>query len=554
MRWSLSLLLAVPVACWSPGTSDKVPAHTGEEETGSEDTCAPTCDDDTGSESAEDSTAETGVDTGSDSSGDSTDSSADDSAGSDSAGDDLDLNDADAKLLGDAPGIGAGFAVSDVGDANGDGLGDLAVIAPAGSPGIVFVMQHPVSGSVSLGDSEGRLIADGTDEIGMTTEMAPMDGGADMDGDGYDDLVVGMPFSGADSEGWAGVLEGPVVGDLYPTDVDATLSGGALDIAGSGVAWLGDMNGDGWEDLAIGANGVVGSESEVGYCSRADEEVEDDEYGLAAGAVYVVLGPVTGTASLEEGSEARLVGEDGYDYAGEPVVPAGDLNGDGIVDLFGAASGNCEGGYEAGAAYVVLGPVSGEGLLADADAKLVGEFYHDRAGQSLAVAGDTNGDGWPDLLVGVPRRDVFRGETYLILGPVSGTVDLSTADAMFTGEAAVDYSGASVVGAGDQDADGYADLAIGAYFADSETEYGGALYILYGPQAGLHDLGEADAKFTAPSGAAGKSVANVGDVDLDGLPDLLVGAYSDSDGASGAGAAYLLLGGGTLLTHARESR
>lgn len=554
MRWSLSLLLAVPVACWSPGPSDKVPAHTGESETGSGDSCAPTCDGDTGSESGDDSTAETGVDTGSDSSGDSADSTADDSAGSDSAGDDLDLNDADAKLLGDAPGIGAGFAVSDVGDANGDGLGDLAVIAPAGSPGIVFVMQHPVSGSVSLGDSEGRLIADGTDEIGMTTEMAPMDGGADMDGDGYDDLVVGMPFSGADSEGWAGVLEGPVVGDLYPTDVDATLSGGAFAGAGSGVAWMGDMNDDGWEDLAIGALGVDGSESTVGYCSRADEEVEVDEGGQTAGAVYVMLGPVSGTTSLAEGAEARLVGEDGYDLAGETVSPAGDLDGDGVVDLFGAAPLNCEGGYEAGAAYVVLGPVSGEGLLADADAKLVGEFYHDRAGQSLAVAGDTNGDGWPDLLVGAPEQDVFRGETYLVLGPASGNVDLGTADATFTGEAIGDYSGASIVGAGDQDGDGYADLAIGAYFADAETTYGGALYILFGPQSGTHDLGEADAKFTSPAGAAGKSVANVGDVDADGLADLLVGAYGDDEGGEVAGAAYLLLGGGTLLTHARESR
>lgn len=553
------LLLSLIVGCVGPGGGDKGPASSdtgGSGETASMDTCAPTCDD-TGHDSTADTGHDTGHDTGADtghdtSTPDSTDSTGGDTGDEDTSGGSLDLTDADAKLLGEDVDDHAGLTVSDAGDVDGDGLGDLAVMAPTGRPGIVYVMQHPASGTVSLAESEGRFIADGIDEYGMTSEVAPMDGGADMDGDGYADILVGTPFSGVDSEGWTWLLQGPVVGDLYFMDVDAALYGGENEVSGAGVAWIGDMNGDGWEDLSLGASGFDGEESSLGECAGSDEEYYGDEYGRSVGALFVMLGPVSGTVPLD-GFEARLVGEDGGDFAGRTVVPADDLNGDGDVDLFVAGFGNCEGGSQAGAAYVVHGPISGEGLLADADAKLMGESARDRAGETLAVVGDTNGDGWVDVLVGAPDRDTLRGETYLVLGPLSGTESLSTADASFTGEAMGDYSGTSIVGVGDQDGDGNADIAIGAPYAESDILYGGAVYLLYGPQTGSNDLEEADVKFTGGTGGAGYSLANLGDVDADGLPDLLIGASGDDEGAAGAGAAYLLLGGGTLLSSARAA-
>ena len=96
-------------------------------------------------------------------------------------------------------------------------------------------------------------------------------------------------------------------------------------------------------------------------------------------------------------------------------------------------------------------------------------------------------------------------------------------------------------------------LLIGAYHESSRAPYSGAAYVVLGPVTGSYDLGDAAGKFSPASGAAGVSVANVGDVDADGLTDLLIGAYGDSDAAEHAGAAYLLLGSGTFLSDVRAS-
>lgn len=454
---------------------------------------------------------------------------------------------ADGRLLGEGEGDYAGWSVSGAGDADGDGHDDLLVGAPYALT--AYRVMGPVSGTISLGSSATRVTASGG--AGWSIANA-----GDQDGDGLPDMLVGVAQGGEDDEGQALLVLGTTMGDLSLADVDAVLTGESEDdAAGQSVAGLSDMDGDGWDDLAVGAISVTGSsvESTLGECGDADWEEYGREHGVYAGAVYMLRGPVSGDMSLAM-ADARVVGEDGADYLGYRLGGQGDLNGDGVPDLLMSAVGQCEGGLDAGAIYVMEGPVSGDISAAAADRKVLGAARRELAGQALSVAGDVNGDGYGDFVVGERSKSGsegdFQGVVYMVLGPGSGVSELAGADSTMWGERASDEAGYSVGSAGDLDMDGFDDLIVGALLESSVVESGGAVYVVHGPVSGTSSLRDADIKMTgAEEGAgAGGSVAGVGDVDSDGLPDLLVGATGDSEGAFAAGAAYLILGGGPILT------
>jgi hypothetical protein len=301
---------------------------------------------------------------------------------------------------------------------------------------------------------------------------------------------------------------------------DAKLVGEeAEDYAGYSVSGAGDVDGNGHDDLLVGALG-------------------DDEGAFEAGAAYLVLGPVTGTRNLSF-ADAKLVGEERRDWAGCSVSGAGDVDRDGHDDLLVGAFQNDEGGSDAGAAYLLLGPLTGTLDLSLADAKLVGESRGEYAGGHVSAAGDVVGDGHDDLLVGTEFNSL-AGRVYLVRGPVAGTLDLSLADAALVAEERYDFltRGSD---AGDVDGDGHDDLLLGALGND---EGAGAAYLVLGPVTGTLDLSLADAKLTGerPGDWAGASISGAGDVDGDGHDDLLIGApYNDEEG-SAAGSAYLVLG------------
>jgi len=371
--------------------------------------------------------------------------------------------------------------------------------------------------------------------IGDAGDLAGLSvgGAGDVNGDGYDDLLIGAGFH--DSAGAAFLVLGggpsdPVVGELTPTTVDARLLGVA---ASDGAGW------------SVGGAGDVNSD---GYADLLIGAVYDATADDRAGAAYLVLGPVSGELSLAD-ADARLLGEDEDDFAGIATSGAGDVDGDGVPDLLIGAI-NAGSGDSEGAAYVVSGATSGELGLADAGAVLVGEGANDDCGYDVSGVGDADGDGVSDLLIGCPLADV-GGAVYLVLGPVAGTVSLSEADARFLGEGTGDSAGWSLSGVGDVDGDGLQDLIVGAPYESSWTPLAGAAYLIHGEAkpAGEQSLADAQAKLLGEDlyHYAGVAVGG-GDVDGDGFDDVLVGAIEASDGGIQAGATYVMAGpfAGTL--------
>lgn len=240
-------------------------------------------------------------------------------------------------------------------------------------------------------------------------------------------------------------------------------------------------------------------------------------------------------------------------YAGRTVAPAGDVNGDGYKDFLIGAYGNNDGGANTGAVYLIYGsatPFTSRNLTNDI--KFWGEAVGDLVGEtSIASAGDVNGDGYDDILIGAYRNDdagADAGAAYLIYGQAATLTSASLSTAIeFTGEVAGDKAGYFVASAGDVNFDTYDDFLVGAYMNDDGPgDNGGAAYLIYGQADPLVSASLSTAvEFTGEVAGdnAGTSVSSAGDVNNDTYSDILVGAQSNDDGpGDDGGAAYLIYG------------
>ena len=250
-------------------------------------------------------------------------------------------------------------------------------------------------------------------------------------------------------------------GALYPVTVDPALTEGtkltasdavSFDDFGYTVSSAGDVDGDGYDDVIVGAYG------------------DDDDTGSA----YVYQGSSGG---IDSSSETKLTASDGAlnDYFGFSVSGAGDVDGDGYDDLIVGAHGD-----DNGSAYVYLG--SSGGIDAGSETKLTasdGE-YGAYFGQSVSDAGDVNGDGYDDLIVGAYGDDSGFGSAYVYLGSTDGIDSSGETKLTASDGASNDYFGWSVSGAGDVDGDGYDDLIVGAYGDDDDGYYSGSAYHFFG--------------------------------------------------------------------------
>ena len=377
-------------------------------------------------------------------------------------------------------------------------------------------------------------------------------GGGDFDGDGFDDVIVGAAHedtlnSWSGSKGAAYVFYGSEVGvdgvrqeKLVPSDV----VGG--DDAGSAVAVAGDIDADGFADVVLGsiwhnnhgaawiyfgsAAGIDSSREVLVEASDAREgaffagsvagagDVDADGFADvvvgadSAQAAYVYYG---GPGGVDATRENKLTPPE-FEFFGHSVSGAGDIDGDGFGDVITGDEGG-------GSVYLFYGSATGIAPARQLELVASDRMRKRRFGDAVAGAGDVNGDGFADVAVTAP------GSVYLYLGSAAG-VDVAS-EQEFTAsdtEKGEDF-GSTVAGAGDVDADGYDDIAVGRS------------YVFNGSPAGIDVTTEV--RLDESDGVLRDSISGAGDVNADGFADVVVGASTDSEVADGAGAAYVYLGG-----------
>lgn len=375
---------------------------------------------------------------------------------------------------GEAQGDISGFAVSGAGDVNGDGLLDVIVGAVgAGAQGELSGRSYVVFGKedssivqlTSVAQGEGGFVLDGEAEGDQSGSS--VSGAGDVNGDGLADVIIGAPFaepkgycSGRTYVAFGKVDTAPVqLSDLSRGEGGFVLDGAAEeDCSGVAVSGAGDVNGDGLDDLIVGAHLA-------------------DPNGDKSGRTYVVFGKAdTGLVELNDIAGGvggfALDGEAEVDISGARVSDAGDVNGDGLDDVIIGAHFADPNGSKSGRSYLVFGKADTERVQLRAIAAGVGGFAldgeaeNDFAGAAVGRAGDVNGDGLDDLIIGASYADPTdngSGRTYVVFGKLdTERVQLGALSGhdgfMLDGEAGLAHSGLTVSGAGDVNGDGLDDV------------------------------------------------------------------------------------------------
>jgi hypothetical protein len=434
----------------------------------------------------------------------------------------------------DQAGACFGWSVDTAGDVNGDGYSDILIGAryfnTSGyvSAGSVFVFHGSAQGlSASVPDSINGEQENG--QLGFS-----VGGAGDVDGDGYGDVIVGAPYfdHGQASEGRVYVYQGSVTGIVTDT-VWIAESNLANAHFGSAAGSAGDVNGDGYGDVIVGA---------PGYANGQTEE----------GAAFVWFGSPYGLGSSGDPTTAnwKSEGNQALAYLGSAVASAGDVNGDGYSDVIVGAYGYDHGKSNEGMAQVFCGSANG---LASAPAWTAeGDLAEAAFGRSVGSAGDVNGDGYSEVIVGAYKfthNETNEGRAYVYDGAKSGLS--SVPDWTAESNQIQAFFGFAVGTAGDVNGDGYSDVIVGAYqYQNGSTwrdAHEGAAFVWYGSAAGLGTAGDptnADwmADSNQPMSQFGYAVSTAGDVNGDGYSDVIIGAPAYNNGPEYEGRSIVYYG------------
>jgi len=456
-------------------------------------------------------------------------------------------NTADIIMTGEAANNIFGTSVSTAGDVNADGFSDVFIGASgySSNTGRAYIY---LGGSSMDNSSDVIMTGEGVNNYYSTSVSSA----GDINGDGYSDVIAGAYGINAFT-GRAYIYFG---GASMNSISDAVMSGeGNINYFGASVSSAGDINGDGFSDIFIGAYGnnsntgktyvyfgassvdtsadvtMTGetTNSNFGNSVALGGDINNDGYSdLLVGAYGYSSN--TGRAYFYDyfmrnliTPEITMTGETSDNLFGYSVSTAGDVNGDGYTDVIAGAYG-----YNAGTgrAYVYLGGPAMDNI---ADVTMTGDTVNNRFGFSVSTAGDVNGDGYSDIVVGAYRNYFSTGKAYIFLG--GNSMD-NSADVVMSGELASDLFGYSVSTAGDVNGDGYADVIIGSDYSTT-----GRAYIYYGASVPNNT---ADVIMTGSGSGFGISVSTAGDVNGDGYSDVIVGARLYN---FGTGRSHIFFGG-----------
>ncbi len=461
-------------------------------------------------------------------------------------GQDTDLNTVDERWGGYSQLDGLGRSVAMVGDVNGDGYDDFMASAMynddiANDAGKLFLYfgQSGSYGSPGYAHAaDATLVANQPDDQ-VARSFA---GAGDVNGDGLDDIVIGVLANDTAgiNAGQVYLVFGRTMGWSKNMNLSVYANASYLgespgDVAGLRVDGVGDVNGDGLDDVLIGA-------------------ILNDEHGPNRGQAYLVLGKTSGWSmniNISQ-ADASWYGEHDDQFLGNSLSAAGDVNGDNYDDFI-IGSPDSFGGK--GAGYLFLGGPWGWGTdnnVTSCNASFIGEATLDSATEGMDGIGDINGDGYGDIGIGAPGFDFMvanNGKVYIIFGKATGwtmNVNLSTADCTYVGNAADDGAGGRVRAGGDIDGDRFDDFLVSAWGSDTGGTDSGAVYVILGSTTfsatNSSIAGSCDASFIGQTGGdnAGMGLDGNGDVNRDGLPEILVGAPNNDHPFDNEGRIYLI--------------